>query len=62
MQLTFYEVMDVLDRKYFPSKRTGYTSPPGINEISDFNKTLEYLLPNIVKVSITNDDFRKDLM
>ena len=58
MQLMYNEIMDVLDIKYFPSKRTGYTLPPGIYEISDINKTLQYLLPDIVKISITIDDVR----
>ena len=50
--------MDVLDRKYFPSERTGYSLPAGIYKISNINKTLQYSLPNIVKVSITIDDIR----
>ena len=29
MQLTFNEIMDVLDIKYFPSKKIGYTLSPG---------------------------------
>ena len=41
MQLTYDGIMDVLDMKDFPSKRTGYTLPPGIYEISDNNKTLQ---------------------
>ena len=48
--------MDLLDKKYFPSERTGYTLPPGIYEKSYINKTLEYLLPDIVNVSNTLDD------
>ena len=58
MQLTYNEIMDVLDIKNFPSERTGYTLPPGIYEVSDINTTLKYLLPDIVKVSITIDDSR----
>ena len=30
MQLTFDEIMDVLDTKYFPAQRTVHTLPPGI--------------------------------
>ena len=56
--LTYNEVMDVLDIKHFPSKRTGYTLPPGVIEVSDINKTLQYLLPDIVEESITMDDIR----
>ena len=39
MELTYNEVMDVLDIKYFPSEKTGYTLPPGLYEISDINKS-----------------------
>ena len=58
MELTYDEFMDVLHMKCFPSGRTGYTLPPGIYEISDINKMLEYLLPDIVKVSVTIGDIR----
>ena len=50
--------MDILDIKYFQSERTGDTLEPGIYEINDINKTLESLLPDIVKVSNTIDYFR----
>ena len=50
--------MDVLDIKFSPSERTGYTLPPGIYEVSDINRTLKYLLPDMVKISITIDDIR----
>ena len=58
MQLTYGEIMDALDKKYFPSERTGYTLPPGIYEIGDFNKTPHNLLSDIVKVSFIIDDIR----
>ena len=58
MQLAYNEIMDVLDIKYFPSERTGYTLPPGIYEVSDTNTMLKYLLPDIVKISYTIDDIR----
>ena len=41
MRLTYDEFLDVLDTRFFPSERTGYTLPPGIYETSDINKTLE---------------------
>ena len=56
MQLSYDESMDILDIKYIPSKRTSFTVPPGIYENGDINKTLEYLLPELVKLSTTNDD------
>ena len=58
MELTYDEIMDILVIKYFPSQRTDYTLPPGICEKSDINKTLDYLLPDIVKVIITIIDIR----
>ena len=48
--------MDILDKKSFPSERTGNSLPSGIYEVGDINKTLAYLLPNFVKVSCTTDD------
>ena len=58
MELTYDEIMDVLDIRKFPSERTGYTLLPGKYEISDTNKTLKNLLHNNMEVSITNDDIR----
>ena len=58
MQLTYDEIMDILDIKIFPSDITGYTLPSGIESLSDINKTLDYKLPDILKVGITFDDIR----
>ena len=52
------EIIDNVDLKHIPTKRTGYSLNPGIYEITDINKTLEYILPDNVKVSITIDDTR----
>ena len=57
-QLTYDEIMDILDLKNIPTKRTGYSSNPGIYEVIDLNNTLKYILPNNVKVNITIDDIR----
>ena len=46
MQPSYDEIMDILKVNYFPSKRTGFTLPPGLYEKSDINKTLEYDLPD----------------
>ena len=59
MQLTFVEIRDILDLKYIPTKRTGCSLNPGIHEVADLNKTLNYILPHIVKISVTIDDVRK---
>ena len=58
MRLSYDEVMDILDLKYIPTKRTGYSLNPGIYEVVDLNNTLKYILPNNVKVNITIDDIR----
>ena len=57
-QLKYDEVMDILDLKYIPTKRTGYSLDPGIYEVDDLNNTLKYILPDNVKVSVTIDDIR----
>ena len=57
-QLTYDEIMDILDLKYIPTKRTGYKLNPGIYEVVDLNNTLKFILPNIVKVNVTIDDIR----
>ena len=56
MELTYDEFMDVLDIKYSRATSIGYTLPPGLYEIGDINSTLNFLLPNEVKVNITTDE------
>ena len=58
MRLSYDEIMDILDLKYIPTKRTGYSLNPGIYEVADLNTTLKYILPNTIKVNITIDDIR----
>ena len=58
MQLTYNEIMDILDLEYIPTKRTGYSLNPGIYEVVDLNNTLKYILPDNVKINITIDDIR----
>ena len=57
-QLTYDEIIDKLDLKYTPTKRTGHFLNPGIYELVDLNSTVKYILPDDVKVSVTIDDFR----
>ena len=57
-QLTYDEIMDILDLKYIPTKRTGYSLDRGIYEVDDLNNTLKYILPDNVNVSVTIDDIR----
>ena len=58
MQLTYDEIIDMLDLKYISTKRIGYSLNPGIYEIVDLYNTLKHILPDIVKVNITIDDIR----
>ena len=57
-QQIYDEIIGVLHLKYIPTKRTGYSLNPGIYEVTDLNKTFNYILPDNVKVSITIDDIR----
>ena len=58
MRLSYGEIMDILDLKYIPTERTGYSLNPGIYEVIDLNNTLNYILPDNVKVSVTIDDIK----
>ena len=58
MRLSYDEIMDILDLKYIPTKRTRYSLNPGIYEVVDLNITLKRILPDNVKVNITMDDIR----
>ena len=58
MRLSYDEIMDILDLKFIPTKRTGCSLNPGIYEADDLNNTLKYNLPDDVKVSVTIDDIR----
>ena len=58
MQLTYDEIKDVLDLKFFSTKRIGYSPHPGIYEVVDLYNTLKHILPDNVKVNFTIDDIR----
>ena len=58
MRLIYDEIVDILDLKYIPTKRTGFRLNPGIYEVADLNNTLKYILPDNVRVNITIDDIR----
>ena len=58
MRLSYDEIMDILDLKYIPTKRTGYSLNSGIYEVVDLNDALKYILPDNVKVNFTIDDIR----
>ena len=54
--LTYDEIMDILDLKYIPTKRTGYSIEPNIYNVVDLNNTLKNILPDNVKINITIDE------
>ena len=58
MRLSYDEIMDILDLKYIPTKRTGNSLNPGNYEVIDLNNTLKHILPENVKINITIDDIR----
>ena len=58
MRLSYNEIMDILDLKYIPTKKIGYSLDPGIYEVIDLNNTLKHILPYNIKVNITIDDIR----
>ena len=57
-QLTYDELIDIIDLKFIPTRRTGYSLNPGIYEVVDLNNTLKYILPDNEKVSVTIHDIR----
>ena len=58
VQLTYDEIIEVLDLKYISTKKIGYSLNPGIYEVTDLDNTLKHILPDNVKVNITIDDIR----
>ena len=63
MRLSYDEIMDILDLKYIPTKRTGYSIEPNIYNVVDLNNTLKNILPDNVKIDITIDErkYKTDL-
>ena len=62
-RLTYDEIMDILDLKYIPAKRMGFSIEPNIYSVVDLNRTLKNILPNNVKIGITIDErkYKTDL-
>ena len=58
MQLTYDEIIDVLDLKYISTERIGFSLNPGIYEFVDLKNTLKHILPDNVKVNATIDDIK----
>ena len=57
-QLTFDEIIVILDIKYFAGSNNRYNLSAGIFIISDISLILKSLPPKEVKVNVTNDDSR----
>ena len=62
-RLTYDEIIDILDLKYIPTKRMGYSIEPNLYNVVDLNKTLNNILPDNVKIDITIDErkYKTDL-
>ena len=58
VELTYDEIVDVLDVKFIAGSTKGYALAPGIYEVIDINMMLKPLLPKNVKVKITIDNIR----
>ena len=58
MQLTYNEIIDILDLEYISTERMGYSVNPGIYEVVDLNNALKCILPDNVKINIAIDDIR----
>ena len=56
MQLTYNEIIDILDLEYVPTKRMGYSIEPNIYNVVDLNKTLKKILPNNIKINVSIDE------
>ena len=63
MRLSYDEIMDILDLKYIPTKRMGFSIEPNIYNVVDLNKTLKNILPNNIKTDISIDErkYKTDL-
>ena len=53
LQLTYGEIVNILEVKYFAESTIRYALPPGIYAISNINLMLKSLLPGKVEVKIT---------
>ena len=58
MELTYDEIVDILDVKYVPASTNGYTLPPAEYENIDIILIIKLLLPNELKVNDTIGDVR----
>ena len=59
IELTFDELIAILDIKYFAGSTIGFTLPPGLYEIIDLILMLKSLTLDVLKVDIPIDDIRR---
>ena len=57
-RVTYSQIAYILDMKCNATSTPGYTLLFGMGKINDLNLMLNSLLPDDVKLSISNDDFR----
>ena len=58
MELTYDEIVDILDINYTDGSTFGCVLPVGIYKVTDKNSLINSLLPDGVKVKITVDDIK----
>ena len=58
IELTYDEIVDILDVKYIAGSTIGYTLVPGIYGVSVIHLMLKSLVPNKVNVTIIIDEIR----
>ena len=58
LQITYDQIVDIMDVKYTAGSSIRYTLSSGVYEITDINSMLKSLLPGNVKLNITVDDIR----
>ena len=56
LQLKYHEIINILDFKYIPTKRIGYSLNPNIYNVIDLNNSLKNILPDNVKINVTIDE------
>ena len=63
LQQTYHEILNILDFKYIPTKRIGYSLNPNIYNVIDLNNSLKNILPDNVKINVTIDEkiYKTDL-
>ena len=57
-QLTYDEIIDIVDMKFIPKKRIGYSIKPILYQIGNINNTLKHILLDNVKINVTIDGKR----